>query len=1161
MSIENIWNYYKEVADKETKWKDPEHKKGPDSFSLVFFYSEGSTAARQNELVRAFLKDPLLHRDNAPVNNISADDIAPYVSSVTPPYEAQITAVCNALNYPLSIVQGPPGTGKTEMILNLLAVIRRLYPQKTVALVSSNMEAVKNIYDKIIEASSEEKYDPVFAELYGCFAVLGKLELRKEWYKTMKERGADSDGLFDGNKFSPKLLEQFPIFTSTINSVRKIFTSSGDFRNQFDFVIMDEASQTNIMRGIIAMSCAKQMVVIGDDKQLAPIVKEEAIETGCLEEYAGVDEIYKETESFLSACGSIFGDSIRSVFLNRHYRCLPSIIGFCNEYVYNNALDIRSREEGFHIRAVWYDGDYCEKYTAEDRSRKIYNMRQIKIFTEEELPRVSRLIQQNENLSVMVVAPFKEQIERLKEALERKHISCDENDPDGENEALINNRIYSLTIHRSQGKGFDIVYMLTTEDYRTEGDTPWCQEMRMMNVAVSRAKKEFCIVTSSQWLPREIWKSSANYISTEPPYDLSDPENMFFCKLLEYVGNKCPQPVGDYGFHRSGIRSVFDRVPYYRKKYDTGNNCRYSNSAPARLAFEMLEDIVSGFPDEDNYRVLREVPLSFFRLQNGTISCDGTELLEFAKRSAADFVVCKGEQVRLILEVDGGHHRNENSVQKKCDRNKDVWIREILASDSIYLRLPTDGTSENEEITVKEIIESSENSNIKIEINQIKEMCFTMEKKDIIKTLNNRVNTAFTDLKEEIRNAVDPQCSDPDKVDLSVDNEEKRSRLADMDIFKALVTKNNYSDALNASYTEKPYIDYYLCRYGIAYAFEYALMYDIVMRSFIKNGGNDQLGVFSFGCGNMVDALSMLYAKKRLCLEDGCYANCKLYYKGIDIEAWKGAPFVYQNNYEGNEDPCQSSSDAALRSEFEKIFFFKEDINEFLYKRFIENSKAGVYHNVIFFPKILNELPDDVISKMCDLFAEMNFDRLDEYYICVSHSPTHVFKNQFNNYEGANIIDKIISNINSKNEFEVCSNIKEMLGDDQWNRFKEKWQGKDEIIDIANEAYWNNAASEMSSYITSVTSPPNHSCYLFRSAIYRKAYQYPEFIDNLNKDFCKNDDISNYFKNKLENVLIAAYEKMKENGRYISSPHVSPISSVSRMLFQVIRLKRKKSSL
>ena len=36
----------------------------------------------------------------------------------------------------------------------------------------------------------------------------------------------------------------------------------------YDYVIMDEASQVDIATGALAMSCAKNMVIVGDTNQL-----------------------------------------------------------------------------------------------------------------------------------------------------------------------------------------------------------------------------------------------------------------------------------------------------------------------------------------------------------------------------------------------------------------------------------------------------------------------------------------------------------------------------------------------------------------------------------------------------------------------------------------------------------------------------------------------------------------------------------------------------------------------------------------------------------------------------------------------------------------------------------------------------------------------------
>ena len=81
-------------------------------------------------------------------NNDSRPIIAPFSSN-----KSQIDAIKNALEYNFSVIQGPPGTGKTQTILNIIAnlIIRR----KTVAVVSGNNEATKNVYEKLFNEKLE----------------------------------------------------------------------------------------------------------------------------------------------------------------------------------------------------------------------------------------------------------------------------------------------------------------------------------------------------------------------------------------------------------------------------------------------------------------------------------------------------------------------------------------------------------------------------------------------------------------------------------------------------------------------------------------------------------------------------------------------------------------------------------------------------------------------------------------------------------------------------------------------------------------------------------------------------------------------------------------------------------------------------------------------
>lgn len=71
---------------------------------------------------------------------------------------SQNKATENAIKNNLSIIEGPPGTGKTQTILNIIA--NTIMHDKTVAVVSSNNSATKNIIDKL------KKYDVDFIAAY-----------------------------------------------------------------------------------------------------------------------------------------------------------------------------------------------------------------------------------------------------------------------------------------------------------------------------------------------------------------------------------------------------------------------------------------------------------------------------------------------------------------------------------------------------------------------------------------------------------------------------------------------------------------------------------------------------------------------------------------------------------------------------------------------------------------------------------------------------------------------------------------------------------------------------------------------------------------------------------------------------------------------------------
>jgi superfamily I DNA and/or RNA helicase len=89
--------------------------------------------------------------------------------------ESQKNAVEKALTNKLSIIEGPPGTGKTQTILNIIA--NAVMRGKSVAVVSSNNSATKNVFEKL------EKYKVDFITAY-----LGSRENKQAFIDEQKNK-------------------------------------------------------------------------------------------------------------------------------------------------------------------------------------------------------------------------------------------------------------------------------------------------------------------------------------------------------------------------------------------------------------------------------------------------------------------------------------------------------------------------------------------------------------------------------------------------------------------------------------------------------------------------------------------------------------------------------------------------------------------------------------------------------------------------------------------------------------------------------------------------------------------------------------------------------------------------------------------------------------
>ncbi len=795
-----LFDYYLEAA--YVLGKDNPDKEGNERqayYSLVWFYDHFCNRHDElNDLVRAFLQGCKLENiSEADLNSAHYDEKNLLQDKL--PNKSQKKAIRRALKNPVSIIQGPPGTGKTQTILHIVSCIIR--QGKTVAVVSRNSEAIANIAEKIDgfpdfssdDAGAENSQNYNGAYLKKHFVKLGNSSDRCDWSdaqsatheKVSFEFAASSKDdeiafVFDEqyarlrsgwekNIAASDFLAQFPAISCTIHSLMKCFADGGS--HQYDYVIMDESSQTDVLAGIVAMQCARHLVLVGDKEQLPPVFNsehEKELNKLWKKKCKSAPDVYrmKENESFLSMCEQIFDLDTASVLLDEHYRCHPDIIGFCNQYVYNNRLNLQPVVEFFEgkarmpIRVLWYEGDYCEscrdKKDAERRSK--CNMKQITVFCHEELPYLRQRLQENPDLSVCFLTPFRGQLNELQKCINNNIDSDFEalqgdlsgDDPCGGNADLQENdaqnaTIPVLTIHKAQGKEFDIVYLFPVEDGSWEW--PWSQQKTLINVAASRAKEELRIVLSSCLMKKKMQKELGLGGRVVPPRlsgkskrqrQKESERNNYIQKLVEYVREQTGQdlwpeydnragypqadPENHFGFHRSKLVSIFDEVAHEQHL----DKKRGVLSAPERCIKKHFMNIAY----KKNVGLACSIPLrdlfvcnSDFASMQSTAqiySCedfDGLLNAHSEYQSHFDFVFFDQRTGRVLLavEVDGAFHRFNKDVSQQerrdeLDAAKDEFAQATgaavlkgnarnqpvdLSHDAayIFLRLPANGTT------------------------------------------------------------------------------------------------------------------------------------------------------------------------------------------------------------------------------------------------------------------------------------------------------------------------------------------------------------------------------------------------------------------------------------------------------------------------------------
>ena len=258
------------------------------------------------------------------------------------------------------------------------------------------------------------------------------------------------------------VLADYPVVLSTTFSSKICFNSE----TLFDYVIMDEASQVSVETGLLALTCAKNAVIVGDTMQLPNVVTEaDRIKLDKIRKSTSIANSYDAaTHSFLSSILETVPNAPETL-LREHYRCHPDIINFCNQKFYGGNLLImtkRNDEDKHLIALTTAEGQHC---------RGNYNQREIDAVKIELMPMLDNIDETG------IVAPYNHQVDQF-------HLQIPE--------------IEAATVHKYQGREKDTIIMSVTDDVITD----FSDDANLLNVAVSRAKNKFCLVVTGN--PQEL---------------------------------------------------------------------------------------------------------------------------------------------------------------------------------------------------------------------------------------------------------------------------------------------------------------------------------------------------------------------------------------------------------------------------------------------------------------------------------------------------------------------------------------------------------------------------------------------------------------------------------------------------------------------------------
>ena len=418
----------------------------------------------------------LLNRGNPDLKEIkSGDQLINENEDIT---DESVKVVKQMKNTCLSI-QGPPGTGKTYNSAKI--IIELMKDGKKVGVSSNSHEAIKNLLSEIERQAKADNFT----------------------FKGMKK--SNSTNLFNG-EFIIDIIKDKPINTRDFSLFAGTawFFSNVRMNQSLDYLFIDEAGQVSLANTISMATCAKNLVLIGDQMQLSQPIR------GTHEGYAklsSLDYILEDRDTIPPEQG---------IFLRETRRLNKEICKYISDSFYDSRLIphevTKSRSLKLGLKNIENEGiffiptDHFGNSQRSDEEAEIvhdYYSKIMKKDFEDENGKGEIDIK-----NIMVVAPFNVQTNNIKQKLLKKYSE--------------DTRVGTIDLFQGQEAKIVFISMTSSDAENLPRHKDFFFNRNRLNVAVSRAQNVAIILFNPNLL-----LASANSI-----HEMRLMNN--FCKLLMF---------------------------------------------------------------------------------------------------------------------------------------------------------------------------------------------------------------------------------------------------------------------------------------------------------------------------------------------------------------------------------------------------------------------------------------------------------------------------------------------------------------------------------------------------------------------------------------------------------------------------------------------------